>query len=1208
MTQVSEDILKVLNSLPGAVMISRATGTGDGEILYTNRRFLEMFDCESFAELKALSGGSPIGLVYPDDVNSARWYIHERSEKPLSAGYVEKVGDEQYGSRSMHMQYRVMTKMGRILEVTEIAHYVQDPEEGSLVYSILYQAGEGISARETDYLTGLPNMRAFLNYAEKAAQLNRSREDARPVYYLYLNLAHFKRYNRRHGIDDGDWYLRKTSEVLRECFKDGYIARFDADHFAVFTMDPEYREAVKKAHDEIGKIREEATVELKAGVYAVLTSKSDIAVNAACDLAKIACDSIGNNADVYIRVYDQKLADEAEQRDYIVENIQKAVDSGWIEVWYQPVVRSISGALCGFEALTRWIDPKYGFMNPGMFIPVLEESHLIHKLDIYVVEQVCRRIHSEIARGEKPVPVSFNLSRIDFMLCDCFGIIEETVRKYNVPRDMIRIEITESTVMNDRQAMSAEIRRFRAADYQVWMDDFGSGYSSLNMLKDFYFDEIKLDMEFLRSFTPASREIVASTVRMAKKLGMHTLAEGVETQEQADFLRGIGCEKMQGYYFGKPQPFAESMRHCLEDKGLALETRSWTGYFDRLGTVNLQTERPLAVIDCDNAGMITLLYNNRPCEQLVKEMGYGSMANVMDIVKKSPSVTVNKIISTLIDTDWENGDVREKTMFLTENNHVVKLEIGYIALASAHRAFTVYVSDLTNEEAKSEISLVDGVLRNLVLNYDNIYVVHFDHDYMEVKFQGMFFNQKPGTRYHDLNRQLQDYTKEVIYPPDQERFLAFMDTDTMVSRIRKNSSGNILGEFRVSSGKSAYRWKVFNCILTPDSEENTAIITMRDSILVNDPDAVKIYTKRFDEAAAAGTFENGREEEANYQTLMAAVSTAASSSFGDRNTARGLADDSLAYAEMAQEAYQMNEKENASVYDGESRRQKDLRLRGSEALVLWGNMLNALPVNLFWKDKDRKFISVSRQCLRTIGMEGENILGRTADELGNALTSEAVDNMEKRVLAGKSVENYPAKLLIRGGVHNILISESPFFRDGEIGGLMGCIIDTENVRTDRERFRQSQVFDTAAGTMNSRGVLEALFTYNDACSIYGIGYDVILVNVATWKTEVDLYGEELAVPILSRAGESLRSSVGYSGFVGRLTDGVFAVMRQRRKGSSSLEELEEKIQTGIESIHQVDGHNVTLRAELKAVSSDDAAGPDQMMVRIMRTLSEFWQA
>ena len=243
-------------------------------------------------------------------------------------------------------------------------------------------------------------------------------------------------------------------------------------------------------------------------------------------------------------------------QQHILDNLNTAIKNNYISVLYQPIINISSGKICETEALARWNDPETGFISPGEFIPTLEEYREIHKLDIYAMRRVCSDFRERKNKGLPLLPTSINLSRLDFELCDIIGEIERAVTFCDIPRNMMHIEITESVNDEDTTVLNLGIERFRAMGYEVWMDDFGSGYSSLNVLKDYNFDTIKFDMKFLSGFdinkSDKAKYIISSNLSMARLMGMKALAEGVETAEQLEYLRSIGFDKAQGYLFGKP--------------------------------------------------------------------------------------------------------------------------------------------------------------------------------------------------------------------------------------------------------------------------------------------------------------------------------------------------------------------------------------------------------------------------------------------------------------------------------------------------------------------------------------------------------------------------------------------------------------------------------------------------------------------------------
>ena len=227
---------------------------------------------------------------------------------------------------------------------------------------------------------------------------------------------------------------------------------------------------------------------------------------------------------------------------YILGNLDRALSENWIRAYYMPIVRSSNGRVCQEEALARWIDPDKGILSPADFIPVLENAKLIYKLDLHIVDDVLKKMKAQTEAGLYLVPISVNLSRTDFDSCDIVEEITKRVDDADIPREKLIIEITESILGEDFDYMKAQIERFQNLGFSVWMDDFGSGYSSMDVLQDISFDHIKFDIKFMQRFDrEKSRIMLTELVRMAMALGIKTITEGVETEEQAEFLREIGC-------------------------------------------------------------------------------------------------------------------------------------------------------------------------------------------------------------------------------------------------------------------------------------------------------------------------------------------------------------------------------------------------------------------------------------------------------------------------------------------------------------------------------------------------------------------------------------------------------------------------------------------------------------------------------------------
>lgn len=406
-----------------------------------------------------------------------------------------------------------------------------------------------------DELTGIHNMVYFRTEAEKL--LNYVTTDRESIIFLFFDIENFKSYNEKYGFHEGNDLLKRIAHMIDAAFNNSLVSRYSDDHFVVLTRVDGVQNVIGELSGEVKKLQREVHLELKCGAYKLIGDESDVSL--ACDRARFACNSIKKHYDRTLRLYDKSLEDKFHLKQYIVNNIDTAIQNGYIKVYYQPIVSTKTGCICGLEALARWQDPNYGLLSPGMFIEILEEYRQIYKLDKYIIEAVCKDYRDSVENNKPFAPVSLNFSRLDFELCDIVGYLCETVEKYNVPKKFIDVEITESALTVQQDFLPDAIKKLREFGYKVWLDDFGSGYSSLNVLKDYHFDVLKIDMKFLSGFksNEKTRPILENIVELSKQLKMISLTEGVETQEQYEFLGDIGCERVQGYLFSKPVPLEQ---------------------------------------------------------------------------------------------------------------------------------------------------------------------------------------------------------------------------------------------------------------------------------------------------------------------------------------------------------------------------------------------------------------------------------------------------------------------------------------------------------------------------------------------------------------------------------------------------------------------------------------------------------------------------
>jgi len=464
-----------------------------------------------------------------------------------------------------------------------------------------------LQANRYDYLTGLPSMTWFFELA--GSRVDAMLRDGKGPAMLYLDFSGMKYYNTRYGFAEGDRLLRGFAKVLARIFTSENCCRFSADHFVAITHEEGLEERLNRLFEETKALNGGKSLSLHVGVYP--RRIEPVPTSTACDRAKIACDALKNTYSSGYNFYTLKVRDSAEHRQHILATFDRALEEKWIQVYYQPIVRAVNGRVSDEEALARWIDPNRGFLSPADFIPILEETEQIYRLDLYVLETVLQKIKRLETEDIYVVPQSVNLSRSDFNACD---IVEEICRRVDaagVSRDKITIEITESTVGSDFNFMKAQIARFQALGFSVWMDDFGSGYSSLDVLQSIPFDLIKFDMSFMKKLDEgdSGKVILTELMRMATALGVDTVCEGVETEAQVRFLREIGCSKLQGYYFCKPIPLERILARYEEGVQIGFENPRESEYFEAIGRVNLYD---LAVISQEESTAFQNIFNTLP--------------------------------------------------------------------------------------------------------------------------------------------------------------------------------------------------------------------------------------------------------------------------------------------------------------------------------------------------------------------------------------------------------------------------------------------------------------------------------------------------------------------------------------------------------------------------------------------------------------------
>ena len=448
-------------------------------------------------------------------------------------------------------------------EVAALSHgaadFVAKPYRAQV---ILHRVASIIHLRETaaminlvqyDRLTGLYSKEFFYQRVRETLMQHPDRE----YDIICSDIVNFKLINDIFGIPAGDHLLNEIGRLYKKVAgKNGICGHFHADQFACL-LERRWNytdELFIRCNARINTLPNARNVVMKWGIYQV--ADRNVSVEQMCDRALLAARSIKGRYGTYFAAYDDELRNRLLREQAITDSMEPALAKKEFEVYLQPKYRIRDHRLSGAEALVRWKHPVWGFQSPGEFIPLFEQNGFITKLDQFVWDKACAMLRDWDQKGYPQLSISVNVSRADIYNIDIAGLLKQSLGKYALDVSRLYLEITESAYSERPDRIVAAFDELAERGFTVLMDDFGSGYSSLNMLKDINVDVLKIDMRFLDRDDRRSKDIMESVIRMARWLDLPVIAEGVETREQVNFLLDVGCSYAQGYYYARPMEAA----------------------------------------------------------------------------------------------------------------------------------------------------------------------------------------------------------------------------------------------------------------------------------------------------------------------------------------------------------------------------------------------------------------------------------------------------------------------------------------------------------------------------------------------------------------------------------------------------------------------------------------------------------------------------
>lgn len=414
---------------------------------------------------------------------------------------------------------------------------------------------------DLDPVTGLMNLHAFTERLDE--KLTDVPEDW-IVGVVYSDIHHFKYINETYGYKKGDELLKLAAEATKENlanYKNALICHLYADYFVIAmvvpkTVLPTFASTTHAHNLRICGILQEHCPNVRIHIDTGICYVSDPSINAATAIANAnLARKLGKSENIHMPViFSEQMMEDINYQEFLNNELPIAIKNHHLKVYYQPKINCADDSLYGAEALVRWQRPDGSFIYPDKFIPVFEENGYITEVDFYVYREVFRYLRQRLDKGLPVFPVSMNVSRVHLRSDRIISYIEELLEEYRIPPELVEFELTENIYMHNFSMAEAFIKSCHEHGIQVSMDDFGSGYSSLNLISTINIDTLKIDRIFLKGndLSANDKTVIETMLLMAKRLGMKVICEGVETEAQALFLKSVQCDQIQGYYYGRP--------------------------------------------------------------------------------------------------------------------------------------------------------------------------------------------------------------------------------------------------------------------------------------------------------------------------------------------------------------------------------------------------------------------------------------------------------------------------------------------------------------------------------------------------------------------------------------------------------------------------------------------------------------------------------
>ena len=512
----------------------------------------------------------------------------------------------------------------------------------------------------------------------------------------------------------------------------------------------------------------------------------------------------------------------ADKGKYLVDNFKHALEEGWIEVYYQPIIRASNGRVCGEEALVRWDDPMLGVLNAAEFVPVLEAVNLIQDLDLYVLEQVLSKMEFQMESGLFFVPTSINVSQIDFFSCNIVEEFQKRVDASKIPSSNIAVEISASTIGSNEQVIN-QLRDFTERGFKIWMDDYGFGGTSLLTLKLVKFDLLKINMFYTSQLSDHEiRILVSELIRLALSMGVETAAECIENQEQIDFLKEVGCSKMQGFFYCRPISREQIFDRYRDGKAIGFENPDENEYYETIGKINLydlsfiKDEQdventddyfdsiPIAIVELDNDSA-RILRENQPFKKFMNNTFKGISHDAVYKYEGKEGTAGFYTMSHL--KKCAKTGKREIIDDVTLQGNSVQMLIKRIAYNSIKdiTALAVVITYISEKKHENDMITYNYIARALSEDYAYMYFVDNETgEYMAYTTKGLDRDISIERKGFDFWDNIEVVASKKIYHEDMELFLTSFTRKNVMRSIKETGSFKLAYRMVGEDGRAFY--------------------------------------------------------------------------------------------------------------------------------------------------------------------------------------------------------------------------------------------------------------------------------------------------------------------------------------------------------------------------------------------------------------------